>query len=225
MKTPHELVGRTDKQTLKRKTLVSPNVTGDITVTGGKFVGDGVAPVGSVTMYAALTAPTGWLLCDGAAVSRTTYAALFAIISTGYGVGDGSTTFNLPDMTGRFPTQAIPGSTGGASTHTHTFDDGGHTHTSAAHSHTLSSAGQAQVLVGPTGTAAASLNVTTPSWTGGANMSGTAGVTAAHTTGAALAGATDSATPAATGSTHSAGTTAAGSTLPPFLGVSFIIKT
>lgn len=222
--TPHELVGRTDKQTLKRKTLVSPTITGDITVTGGKFIGEGAAPTGAMWMWPTVGPPTGWLLCDGTAVSRTTYAALFALVGTTYGAGDGSTTFNLPDLTNRFPRQAVPGTTGGAATHTHTFDDGGHAHTSANHSHTLSSAGQAQILIGPTGTAAASLNVATPSWTGGANMSGTAGVTAAHTTGAALAGATDSTTPGGTGTTNSTGTTASGSSLPPYLGVSFIIK-
>jgi microcystin-dependent protein len=59
-------------------------------------------PVGSVTMYAANTAPTGWLECSGAAVSRTTYAGLFAAIGTVFGTGDGSTTFNLPDMRGEF---------------------------------------------------------------------------------------------------------------------------
>jgi microcystin-dependent protein len=49
------------------------------------------------------TPPSGWLLCDGSAVSRTTYAALFAVIGTTFGSGDGSTTFNLPDMRGRIP--------------------------------------------------------------------------------------------------------------------------
>ncbi len=59
-------------------------------------------PVGSITMYAANTAPTGWLECSGAAVSRTAYASLFAAIGTVFGVGDGSTTFNVPDMRGEF---------------------------------------------------------------------------------------------------------------------------
>jgi microcystin-dependent protein len=58
-------------------------------------------PVASVIPYAGTSAPTGWLLCFGQAVSRTTYAALFAVVSTTYGVGDGSTTFNLPDLRGR----------------------------------------------------------------------------------------------------------------------------
>lgn len=58
-------------------------------------------PVGSLTAYAGSTAPTGWLLCYGQAVSRTTYAALYSAIGTTYGSGDGSTTFNLPDLRGR----------------------------------------------------------------------------------------------------------------------------
>ncbi|MCI5058782.1 MAG: phage tail protein, partial [Flavobacteriales bacterium] len=60
-------------------------------------------PTGAVMPYAAAAAPTGWLLCDGSAVSRTTYANLFALIGTTYGAGDGSTTFNVPDMQGRVP--------------------------------------------------------------------------------------------------------------------------
>jgi microcystin-dependent protein len=67
----------------------------------------GVAPVnfptGCVLPYAGTTAPEGWLLCDGDAVSRTSYAALFAAISTSHGTGDGSTTFNVPDYRYQIP--------------------------------------------------------------------------------------------------------------------------
>lgn len=59
-------------------------------------------PTGSVFYLAAVTLPSGYLVCSGAAVSRTTFAALFAAISTTYGAGDGSTTFNLPDLRGVF---------------------------------------------------------------------------------------------------------------------------
>jgi microcystin-dependent protein len=59
-------------------------------------------PAGVVAMHAASTAPTGWLECNGTAVSRTTYAALFTAISTTWGAGDGSTTFNVPDLRGEF---------------------------------------------------------------------------------------------------------------------------
>lgn len=55
------------------------------------------APVGSIVAYSAPTAPEGWLICDGSEISRTTYADLFAVIGTTYGVGDGNTSFNLPN--------------------------------------------------------------------------------------------------------------------------------
>lgn len=89
---------------------------------GHQEIAAGVAAAytGELKMIAVATTPTGWLTCDGSAVSRTTYAALFSIIGTTFGVGDGSTTFNLPDMRDRFPvgasgTKAIA-STGGAET-------------------------------------------------------------------------------------------------------------
>lgn len=74
-----------------------------LTYSGGKFqsVAPTFSPVGSVIAFAGSSAPTGWLLCAGQAVSRTTYASLFALIGTTYGSGDGSTTFNLPDLRGR----------------------------------------------------------------------------------------------------------------------------
>jgi microcystin-dependent protein len=60
-------------------------------------------PTGAVLPYAGTTAPAGYLLCTGDNVSRTTYAALFAVIGTTFGEGDGSTTFGLPNLKGRFP--------------------------------------------------------------------------------------------------------------------------
>lgn len=62
-----------------------------------------IMPSGTVLPYAGTTAPSDFLLCDGSAVSRTTYAALFSVISDTFGAGDGSTTFNLPDLRGRIP--------------------------------------------------------------------------------------------------------------------------
>lgn len=59
-------------------------------------------PTASIIAYGATTAPTGWLLCDGSAVSRTTYSALFAVIGETAGEGDNATTFNVPDLRGRF---------------------------------------------------------------------------------------------------------------------------
>lgn len=59
-------------------------------------------PAGSLVDFAGSAAPAGWLMCDGSEISRTVYAQLFASISTTYGAGDGTTTFNLPDFRGRF---------------------------------------------------------------------------------------------------------------------------
>jgi microcystin-dependent protein len=70
---------------------------------------------GMVMMWSTSTAPTGWLICDGSAVSRTTYATLFGVIGTTFGIGNGSTTFNLPDMRGRVPIGVGTGTGGGAS--------------------------------------------------------------------------------------------------------------
>lgn len=58
--------------------------------------------VGQVCFFGMATAPDGFLYCDGSAISRTTYASLFTAIGTLYGTGDGSTTFNLPDLRGEF---------------------------------------------------------------------------------------------------------------------------
>lgn len=62
-----------------------------------------IVPTGLISPFGGPTAPDGFLLCDGAAVSRTEYADLFAVIGDSYGVGDGSSTFNLPDLQGRVP--------------------------------------------------------------------------------------------------------------------------
>lgn len=67
----------------------------------GSYSPRGWFPAGAIMDYAGPAAPAGWLLCYGQALSRTTYAALFAVIGTTYGVGDGSTTFALPDLRGR----------------------------------------------------------------------------------------------------------------------------
>ena len=65
------------------------------------YISRALVPTGTVLAFAGSSAPSGFLLCDGRAVSRTTYTSLFSVIGTTYGSGDGSTTFNLPDMRGR----------------------------------------------------------------------------------------------------------------------------
>jgi microcystin-dependent protein len=99
------------------------------TGTNGTNGTDATSPAGGIQIYGGSSAPTGYLLCDGSAVSRTTYAALFATVGTTYGVGDGSTTFNLPDLRQRFPlgkaasgTGNTLGATGGSIDHDHTVD-------------------------------------------------------------------------------------------------------
>jgi microcystin-dependent protein len=72
----------------------------DLTTATGANV---VSPTGTITFFGGSAAPTGWLICDGSAISRATYSTLFGVISTNYGAGDGSTTFNLPDLRGRVP--------------------------------------------------------------------------------------------------------------------------
>ena len=71
-------------------------------VTSEKLASGAALPAGAIMPFAMNSTPTGWLATDGTAVSRSTYANLFAAISTTYGVGDGSTTFNLPDLRGYF---------------------------------------------------------------------------------------------------------------------------
>jgi len=97
--------------------------------------GDGnhFVPSGAVMAFGMAAIPTGWLQCNGAAISRTTYAALFAQIGTTYGIGDGSTTFNVPNLLGAFvrgwnstaggqdPSRALGSSqAAGNAPHTHT---------------------------------------------------------------------------------------------------------
>lgn len=103
-------------------------------------------PVGMITAYSGASAPSGWLLCDGSAVSRTVYASLFSVINTIYGAGDGTTTFNVPNAKGRVIvgvgqgsglTNRVLGAIGGEEAHALVLaENGAHTHTGGAHSHT-----------------------------------------------------------------------------------------
>lgn len=83
-----------------------PNITAPVTATAAEInasaSGTSGMPSGAVAHFAMNTAPTGWLKANGGAVSRTTYADLFAAIGTTFGVGNGTTTFNVPDLRGEF---------------------------------------------------------------------------------------------------------------------------
>lgn len=78
--------------------IIAPGI-----LTAAKFAADIQMPVGSIAWWPSMSAPAGlgWFQCDGSAVSRTTYADLFALIGTTFGVGNGTTTFNVPDLRGR----------------------------------------------------------------------------------------------------------------------------
>jgi len=176
---------------------------------GGAFVTAVPAiPVGAVEAFAGSSAPNGWLLCDGTAVSRTTYSSLFSVVSTTFGVGDGSTTFNVPDLRGRVPMGAGTGTglnasgtgapTGTAQTaRTRGAWGGEETHlltTAEMPAHTHSPNGQADFLT----------------WDGG-NLGVASGGGLAQATGS----------PSTTGSTGGGGRHAV---IPPFVVVNYIIK-
>lgn len=141
-----------------------------------KALVDAANPSGAMMLWTTNTAPSNWLLCYGQAVNRTTYSDLFAVIGTTFGVGDGSTTFNLPDMRGRFPLgqDDMGGSSANRVTSANAdgigLSDGAETHTLdtselAAHTHsvrTKDTGGTQQSL-----SANASSGMTTSGSTGG----------------------------------------------------------
>jgi microcystin-dependent protein len=159
---------------------------------------------GFIQMYGADTPPTGWLNCDGAAVSRTDFAALFAVIGTIFGDGDFTTTFNLPDMRGRAPidfgngTGLSPrtlGVGGGAENHALSVSElANHSHVDSGHAHAEGIAAPSIVVGGletPQAVAVPGVGVT---GSGNANLSSTG-----------------------SGSAHN--------NMQPFLAVNFVIKT
>jgi microcystin-dependent protein len=124
---------------------------------------DGALPVGSMFMWPSVSIPINALACNGQAISRTTYSALFAVLGTLYGAGDGSTTFNVPDLRERVPVgQGISysmGVTGGVASqtvplpvHSHTIDHGhggGVTQTeNQLHTHGVNDPGHVHNLAG-----------------------------------------------------------------------------
>ena len=117
---------------------------------GANLTGIEGIPTATIVPWSSASVPSGFLECNGAAVSRSTYSALFAIVGTTYGAGDGASTFNLPDLQdnvaiGKSGTKALA-STGGANTVTSTGNVGGSTANAtlstaqlASHSHSVTS--------------------------------------------------------------------------------------
>lgn len=187
-----------------------------------------VPPVGTVLMWAGASdaVPSGYLLCDGAAVSRTEYAALFSTLGTAFGVGDGSTTFSLPDLRARFVFGAnstyTRGETGGEVNHTltasempvhsHSCSDGG------SHTHTMESGGEHTHSSGASGTISVSK---------GDGTSGTSTVGKGGTADTGSAGLHTHELGTASDHTHSIGNVGGGNAhnnMPPYIALAYIIR-
>jgi microcystin-dependent protein len=210
--------------------------------------GDGSAPTGSIIMFAGAVAPAGWLMCDGSAVSRTTYAALWGVLGTSYGSGDTVSTFNLPDLENRVPLGAgsrALGNSGGAErvalttaqlpSHSHGLNN--HTHSTPNHTHTGTAAltgnhthpadiDTTETLSGAHGhqnlTAAAAgpgtAGTTDPNEAGIVNSAG------AHTHSVSITSGGGGTSGVAGGATTTTGSGETHENLPPFLVVNYIIK-
>jgi len=210
-----------------------------------------INPAGEIKMWPTGTPPAGYLLCDGSPVSRSTYAALFAVIGTTFGVGDGSTTFNLPNYNNRMPIGAgglyALGDTGGSKdavvvSHDHTVNitsgnqSADHTHTGTTSdpgsfltgSVSTDLGGPSGAFVSPSGV----FNVANPTnnYVDFGGVTGTlyrdltfSGGSHTHTftTGTQSA----SHTHTVSGTTASSGSSGTDANLPPYLAINFIIKT
>ena len=218
--------------------------TGATTAEGARVnlgLGTFLVPTGSLIMWPSVAIPTDWKLCNGDAISRTTFATLYALIGTTFGAGDGTTTFNLPNYKNRMPygadTVAI-GATGGSAnaivvSHTHTGTTDGqsvqHVHTFSETTtgqsvdHTHGTAVSVGTAIGATNTAlqvADLASIENPS-----SRVTTNGVSNTHTHnvgGTTTNNSVDHNHPFTTASAGSSGTNA---NLPPYLAINFIIKT
>jgi microcystin-dependent protein len=203
------------------------SVGGTLTVTGGSSI----VPTGSLMMWSVATAPTGFLICNGAAISRTTYAALFGVVGTTFGAGDGSATFNLPDYRNNMPIGAgsayALGATGGvanttlattnlpAHNHTATVTDPGHIHGVTDPTHHHGGWGESHdpwngVYAGPGYIGSASSDYDNYLFNSTNNATGVS--INSHTTGITVA-------------TANTGSGTAFTNLPPYLAIYYIIKT
>lgn len=206
-------------------TIVTPTMpagTSNTAVATTAFVQNNSVPTGALMMWSTASAPTGWLLCNGTAVSRTVYAALFAAIGTTFGSGDGSTTFNVPNYNNRTAVGAgglyALGATGGSKDSIVVS----HTHTATANTYSH------QHFVVKNGTVIELGDITTTnSVSEAATQAGATNQSYVMRPGSGVAdvglSSADSHTHTITvGTTGSSGTDA---NMPPYLAINFIIKT
>jgi microcystin-dependent protein len=191
-------------------------------------------PPGLVLPYGGAAAPSGWLLCDGSAVSRTTYSLLFTAIGTAYGSGDGTSTFNVPDLRGRMPVGlgthadvSTLGNNDGVGTvgnrrpaHKHTVGNPSVSISDPHHSHSISDPGHSHSYTGVPGTDTSGYN---SSFRGDQPPTGM--TTGAATTGVSVQSAATGITAAASGGTVGPQTGAEPTDKPAYLVVNFVIKT
>jgi microcystin-dependent protein len=204
-------------------------------------------PVGAAMPFLGNTPPPGFLVCNGQAVSRTTYAELFSVISTIYGAGNGVDTFNVPDLRNQFirgkaDDRAVGSLQAGSfASHTHPVSDPGHTHgvsaSQAAHSHGITTGSHGHSINDPghRHNAVVGLNV------GGSGIAGGSGVLLAYQTEVAgtgisvngvgnLGGSTDSQQPAVSVSLASSttgetiGSTGGAETVPQNMALIYVVK-
>jgi len=142
-----------------------------------------VSVTGMIEMFGGDTAPSGWLFCDGSEIDRTTYVDLFNVIGTTFGVGDGTDTFNLPDMRGRIAvgvgqqsggTDFALADTGGEETHVLSVNElAAHSHTDTGHTHLDNNATSTIINGGLEAPAASAIPSVTTTGSGSANLTDT----------------------------------------------------
>jgi len=214
--------------------------TGATTAEGARInlgLGTFLVPTGSLIMWPSVTVPTDWKLCNGDAISRTTFATLFSLLGTTFGVGDGTTTFNLPNYKNRMPYGAdvvAVGATGGSAdaivvshTHTGTTDNQSvnHAHTFSGTTGGQSNDHQHNLPTQYSGSLGDFVNLAGYNGTSTSSASLSSGVTAGHNHTFSGTTGNNNANHNHTFTTGSAGSSGTNANLPPYLGINFIIKT